>query len=882
MIADVVLRDGSTLQLRGAVPGDEAGLSRLRSELAGHGQTFRLFDSPDGTTASLGQFLTLDQAEGAVLVGEAGGRLQAMAGFRRGHDDRAEVVVAVAPALQGRGVGTRLLETLADAARARGVAWFDARVSRDDRALIDLFRSSGFDFEQQPAGGLLQLSLHLTETPRFLELSAARAREAAAASMRGFFEPRAVAIIGASREPGKIGSEILSNLTGAGFTGPIYPIHPAAGRLGGLQAYRRVVDVPGPVDLAVIVVPAAAVAGVVDDCLAKGVKAIVVISAGFAETGAAGRALEATLVENVRAAGVRMVGPNCMGLINTNPAVRLNATFSPVYPPAGHVAMSTQSGALGLAILDYARRLDLGISTFVSVGNKADVSSNDLIQYWLEDDRTRVILLYLESFGNPRKFSQIARRVAREKPIVAVKSGRSAAGARAASSHTGALATSDAIVDALFRQAGVIRTNTLEELFDVAILVAHQPVPRGRRVAILTNAGGPGILAADACEAQGLALPRLGDRTVAALTSFLPPAAAVGNPVDMIASASADDYGRTLAAVLADDAVDSALVIFIPPLVTKADDVARAIKASAAAVPGKPVLGIFMSADQGSAMLSPIPCFAFPEAAAVALARAAAYGEWLATPPGAVPSFPDLDTRALRAIVSGAVARGGGWLTPSEAQSLITAAGVPAAASRVAAGEDEAVRAAEAIGFPVVLKAIGPAILHKTEMDAVRLGVADAAAVRGVWRDFTARLGASMTGVLVQEMVRSGVEMLVGATEDPVFGPVIACATGGVLSELLGDAEFRLHPLTERDAASMVSSLRGAALLRGYRGAPAADEAALRDALLRISALIGECPEIQEMDINPLAVLPQGVKAIDVRVRVARPGPPARTRRVIY
>jgi acetate---CoA ligase (ADP-forming) len=879
---DVVLRDGSTLHVRRVRDDDRPALAALRDELSGRGQTFRLFDGPADPEGWLRQFFSLDGL-GTVLVGEACGRLQAVAGFRRAASagGRAEVGLAVAPALQGRGIGTRLLEMLADAARAMDVGWFDAWVSREDRQVVDLFTSSGFDVEQQEQAGVLHLALRLSETARFLERSAARAQEAAAASMRSFFEPRSVAVIGASRSAGKIGSEVLHNLKAAGFHGRIHPIHPGGGTIDGLTAYPRVTDVPDPVDLAVVVVPAAVVAGVVDDCIAKGVRAIVVITAGFAETGSAGRALEASLVEKVRAAGVRMVGPNCMGLVNTDPAVQLNATFSPVYPPAGHVAMSTQSGALGLAILDYARRLDIGISTFVSVGNKADVSSNDLIQYWADDDRTRVILLYVESFGNPRKFGQIARRVARRKPIVAVKSGRSAAGARAATSHTGALASSDAIVGALFRQAGVIRTNTLEELFDVAVVLAHQPVPRGRRVAIVTNAGGPGILAADACEAQGLELPRLGDATVAMLRSFLPAAAAIGNPVDMIASATAEHYERTLGAVLADDRVDSVLAIFIPPLVTKADDVAAAVKRAAASAPGKPVLGIFMSAQFKPALLTPIPSFAFPEAAAVALSRVADYGEWLASPTEAPPA-PEPDAAPLQAIVRAGLDRGGGWLTPAEAQALVTAAGIPAAASRVAASEADAVAAADAIGYPVVVKVIGPAIVHKTEVDGVRVDVPDALAVRAVWRDFTARLGETMTGVLVQEMVTGGVEMLVGATEDPVFGPVVACATGGVLSELLRDAEFRLHPLTARDASAMVDGLRGATLLAGHRGSTPADRSALEQALLRVSALVGACPEIQEMDINPLTVLPHGVKAVDVRVRVEHPKPPARTRRVVY
>jgi acyl-CoA synthetase (NDP forming) len=579
---------------------------------------------------------------------------------------------------------------------------------------------------------------------------------------------------------------------------------------------------------------------------------------------------------------MRLVGPNCMGVLNTAGDVRLNATFAPVYPPAGRVAMSTQSGALGLAVLDYARDLGIGLSTFVSVGNKADVSSNDLIQYWATDPNTAVILLYLESFGNPRKFSQIARRVGRRKPIVAVKSGRSTSGARAASSHTGALASSDAIVDALFRQAGVIRTATLEEMFDAARLLATQPLPRGRRVAILTNAGGPGILAADACEAAGLVLPPLSTSSVESLRSFLPPAASIGNPVDMIASATADHYERALTTLLDDDGIDSVLIIFIPPLVTKGEDVAAAITRVTADRHAKPILAIFMSAQPAGQLLDPIPAFRFPEAAAVALAHASAYAGWRQQPAIPPPVFADIDKDAARTIVDRTLQTGGGWLAPDDCQALLSAVGIPAASSRTAATEDAAVEAAEQIGYPVVLKAVGPAILHKTEFGGVRLGLKAASDVRQAWRDLTGRIGDAMTGGLVQEMVTGGVEMLVGAVEDPIFGPVLACATGGTIAELLSDMQFRLHPLNERDAEAMIEGLRGAKLLRGYRGAAPADEAALRDALLRLSALIEICPEIVELDVNPLTVLSRGVRALDARVRVERPKPRPSSRRVSY
>jgi acetate---CoA ligase (ADP-forming) len=432
--SDIVLRDGSTLHLRPIRSDDAQGVLELFRQMSELSLYYRFMTVPRLDLEKMRQFTHADGGRQFVLVGEVGRRLAGIAGYyvddRR--PERAEVAFSIRDAMQGRGIGTRMLERLAEIGRSRDLCAFDAYVMGENRRMLDVFLESGFEVTQEMERGVFHVSLSLEPTAHFAARSAERAQKAAFASMRPFFEPRAVAVVGANREPGRIGSEVLRNLKETGFTGTIAPVHPEAGVIDGLQAYARVIDIPGPVDLAVIVVPAKHVAAVVDDCIAKQVKALVVISAGFAETGTEGRGLEAQLVERIRAAGIRMIGPNCMGIINTDPAFQLNATFSPVYPPAGRMAFSTQSGALGLAILDYVKKLDLGISTFASIGNKADVSGNDLIQYWAEDDRTDVILLYLESFGNPKKFGQIARRVGRHKPIVAVKAGRSSAGARAA------------------------------------------------------------------------------------------------------------------------------------------------------------------------------------------------------------------------------------------------------------------------------------------------------------------------------------------------------------------------------------------------------------------------------------------------------------------
>jgi acetyl coenzyme A synthetase (ADP forming)-like protein len=881
---DVVLKDGSTLTLRAAGPDDDPPVLAFLKGLSERSRFQRFSGARELTLEAARQLARPEPGTGVALLGECNGRIVALAGFYsdEARARRAEVAFTIADHLQGKGIGTRLLERLADIARDQGIRTFDAFVLADNRAMLDVFMDSGFDVHQTLAGGTVHVTLSLKPSETFVERSASRAQTAATASLRPFFEPRSVAVVGANRSRGRIGSEILHNLIASGFRGTLHPVHPAAPELQGITTHPRVTDIPGPVDLAVVAVPAEQVLAVVDDCIAKGVRGICVISAGFGEANEAGRELEATLVEKVRSAGCRLIGPNCMGLLNTDPAVSLNATFSPAYPPAGVVAMSTQSGALGLAILDYARRLNIGISSFVSVGNKADVSGNDLLQYWAEDARTKVILLYLESFGNPRKFSQLARRIGRTKPIVAVKAGRSRSGARAAASHTGAMAVADTVVDALFRQAGVIRTDTLAELFDVSALLANQPLPRGRRVAILTNAGGPGILAADACEGHGLELASLSEETRSALRAFLPAAASVANPVDMLASASAEHFERATAAILADEGVDALLAIFIPPLVTEPDAAARAIGLGSRASGDKPVLGVFMRAEGAPPALAPIPCYPFPEPAAIALARVAAYADWQRTPASESSERVRIDEDAAAGVVNGALDRGEGWLTPDETQAVMTACGIGTPRSRSAATPEDAVAAAREVGFPVVVKGVGPAILHKTERQAVALDLRDDESVRRACSGLAGRLGADLAGFMVQQMVPGGVEMLVGATVDPLFGPLIVCGSGGVLVDLLGDSAVRLNPVMREDAHAMVNELRAARLLRGYRGATRADEEALCDVIERISALVDACPEIAELDINPVKVLGQGACAVDVRIRVERERPRPASRRVQY
>lgn len=696
------------------------------------------------------------------------------------------------------------------------------------------------------------------------------------------FRPRSIAVVGASRTPATIGWQILDNLLRHGYQGAVYPVNPTADAVHSIRAYPSVEEIPGPVDLAVVVVPKQHVLPVVEACGRKGVGGLIVISAGFREVGGEGVERERALVEAVRRHGMRLVGPNCMGVLNTAPDVRMNATFAPTMPPPGPVAFLSQSGAMGVTILDYAAEYGIGISQFVSVGNKPDVSGNDLIQYWAGDERTGVILMYLENFGNPRRFTRLAREITRRKPIVAVKSGRSGAGARAASSHTGALASADVATDALLAQSGVLRVDTVEEMFDLAMAFSHQPIPRGRRVAIVTNAGGPGILIADACEAHGLEVAELAEETRARLREWLPEEASVGNPVDMIASATAQSYRRAVEAVLADACVDAVIATFVPPLGVRQEDVAEAIVAAVGEGAEKPVLAVLMGREglpQGLAELNAagIPGYRFPESAARALAAMYRYRRWLERPAGEVREA-EADRAAVEEIVSRARAEGRAKLSETEVMRVLEAYGIPVAPYAVARGEDEAVAAAEAMGFPVVLKVLSPRIVHKSDVGGVVVGVADADGVRGAFgrlvHDVPARAGIGedeVEGVLVQKMVSGGKETIVGMQADPSYGPLLMFGLGGIYVEALGDVVFRVHPVSDVDAREMVRAIRGRKLLEGIRGEPATDLAAIEDVIQRVSQLAGDFPMIRELDVNPWVALPQGGVAVDGRISVEVP-----------
>ncbi len=706
------------------------------------------------------------------------------------------------------------------------------------------------------------------------------------ASIKDLLAPRSVAVIGASRRPDSIGGAVFANLLSHGFHGPVYPINPSAEYVQSVRAYASLADVPGPVDLALITVPRDHVLAAARDCAAHGVRGMVVITAGFREVGPDGRRLEDEVLAVVREAGMRMVGPNCLGILNADPAVSLDATFASTWPRPGGVAISSQSGALGLAILDLANDLGVGISSFLSIGNKADVSGNDLIEYWESDPNTKVILLYLESFGNPRRFTQLARRIGRVKPILAVKSGRTAAGGRAAQSHTGALAGTDLAVEALFRQSGVLRTETIEEQFDTALLLAHQPLPRGPRLAILTNAGGPGIMAADACEGAGLVIPALSPETERGFREFLAPEASTRNPVDMIASARPESFERGVRLLAADPNVDSVLAIFIPPIGTDAPDVARGLLrgATAAREAGKPLLACFMGSrgipeSLRSLQEGQVPSYAFPEAAARALGRVVRYAEWRARPEGRVPELPGIDAAAGEAVMArarAALGPEGGWMRPADVAALLAAYGLRTPAERVATDVAGAVAAAREVGYPVALKLVSDTLTHKSDVGGVLLGLKDDAAVEAGFAGIVAAMtahgqAAAMRGVLIQPMVTGTFEAVIGMTLDPQFGPLLMAGLGGRLVELHHDVSFRLHPLTVEDATSMVDAMRARALFAGYRGAPAGDRAAFEDAVLRVSRLVGDRADITELDLNPVVVgAPgRGVTVVDARVRLA-------------
>ena len=881
--SDIVLRDGSTVHLRPVAGEDRALVRQLLDNLSPDSLATRFF-SGAVDTQRMSELLVPEGEDRAfgLLALQGDPPHPAAHGFCvRTAPGRAEVAFTVADRFQGQGVASIMLAQMAEAARAVGIEVFEATVLPENSAMLDVFSGSGFPVHSRSGPGVLTLEFPTELTADALMRFQYREDRAATAAVESVLHPRAVAVIGASRRRGTIGGEIFHNLLEAGFNGPVYPVNPSATVVQAVPAFPSILMVPGPVDLAVIAVSAARVLQVAQECAEKEVKAMIVISAGFAEGGQPGRERQEDLMRLCDRSGIRLVGPNCMGAINTADDVRMNATFAPAMPLPGDIGFLSQSGALGLAIIDTTRSLGLGLSSFVSVGNKADISGNDLLSYWERDPRTRLIALYLESFGNPRKFAQIAARVSRHKPIVAVRSGRGKAGARAAASHTASLvATSDATVDALFRQTGVLRTETHSDMFDLLSLLATQPLPAGPRVGIITNAGGPAILCADACEANGIEVVELTQMTRSRLHAFLPAEAATGNPVDMIASATAEDYRGTIEVVAADPGVDALIVIFIPPLVTRPEDVAAAIRDAAGSLPREiPLLTVFMTTagvpDQLRSGAVQIPSYPFPENPARALAAAYRLSQWRERPrsrPGG--GAPLGDELGVAAQLARWLRAGERWLSADETQSLLSSYGVRTVKTLTARDPDEAATKAESLGPKVVLKAEGPTLLHKTELGAVRLGLDSPDAVRRAALEMGAQLESSGHRVdrfVLQPQLGQGVELLVGTVRDPQFGTVVACGAGGTAVELLHDTSIRLAPLDHAEAQEMLEELTTYPLLVGFRGAERVDVAAAADVIARLAALADAHPALAEIECNPVTVTPEGAFVVDARARIATP-----------
>ncbi len=877
---DVVLKDGSLVRVRRASESDRGAVSRFLQGLSEETISMRFlrkFESWDELVADV-----LHPGQGFCLVAERDGRLVAEADYLALAQGIAQVGVVVAEQYQRKGLGSILLGQLSQAASETGIATFKATAPAEAHHALSFVKSLGHPEVIGTVPGYVSVTFPTSISSAGLMAFERRDARATSTAVSHFLRPRSIAVIGASRDRDSIGGALYRNIVDAGFTGPVYPVNRDSPVVQSVAAYKSVLDCPDPVDLAFIVVPARYVASTARECAKKGVKALVVISSGFSEVGGSGVALQEELVSICSEAGIRLIGPNCMGIVNTEPGVSLNGQFAPVRSTPGKMGFVSQSGALGYAIIDHANNLGLGMSSFVSVGNKADISSNDLIQYWEDDQNTDLILVHMESFGNPRKFARIATRTARKKPIVVVKSGRSAAGFRATQSHTGALvAASDVTVDALFKQSGVIRTDSLEEMFEVAAFLATQPVPKGPKVAIITNAGGPGILAADACESLGLSVPELSEEIKRELHGFLLPIAGTKNPVDMTSVASASDYARAIAAVSQDPNVDSIIVIFIPPIAVKTEDVAEAILQAAEKLKGRiPIITTFMAAKGITGQLSGeevrIPAYPFPESAARALARAVQYGRWLAEPRGRAAQFPDLRKLEAASIVSGALVEKRGWLHPDETDALLGCYGISRVKSVHASTPELAGEAALGLQGKVVLKAVAPSLVHKSDVGGVKVGL-EPRDVAAAASEMLERMqpGIENLSFLVQEMVPDAVEMFVGVTNDVNFGPLLACGAGGALVELIRDVAVRLTPLTDKDAHQLVRSLKTFPLLEGYRGGPVRDVKALEEILLRLSELVEDLPQVDELDLNPVMVLADGKGAVvvDARVHVTEGAP---------
>jgi acyl-CoA synthetase (NDP forming)/GNAT superfamily N-acetyltransferase len=863
--ADIVAADGGTVHLRPICPEDADGINGLMERSSDQTRYYRFFGPMKKLSEKdLHRFTHVDHVDRVAFVLLLGDQLIAVGRFDRlPGTAEAEVAFLVEDAHQGRGLGSVLLEHLAAAARERSIERFVAEVLAQNNRMVRVFLDAGYKAERSYEDGVVHLSFPIAQNETALAVAYEREQRSESRSIARLLTPSSVAVVGASNDESKLGNALLRHLLDYGFAGPVYPVNPTARHVRGVPAYAGIEAIPDDVDLAVLAVPADEVAAVVEACRRKRVRGLVVVSGGFGESGPEGRAAERALVASARASGMRVVGPNCLGIVNTDPEVRLNASLAPMIPGRGRVGFFAQSGALGVALLERARARKLGLSSFVSAGNRADVSGNDLLQFWATDPATEVVLLHLESFGNPRKFARLARTVGRVKPVVAVKSGRY--GGLAPGLAGTSVAVPEQSVAALFASAGVIRVETVAQLFDVASVLAHQPLPPGDRVAVVGNSTALGVLVADAVLEEGLQLAR----------EF---------PVDVGTTAPPEAFRAALQEAVDDPGVDAVVAVFLPPLVRREQEFGAALR-EVARTSAKPVVATFLSSEgipaelavldaDGMPARGSVPSFSSPERAVIALAKVAQYARWRRRPVGEVPELPDVDADAARSIAHGALADApaGRVLTDEETLALLGAYGVPLLGTRRVTSADEAVAAADAIGYPVVLKSTAPWLRHRTDLGGVRLDLPDAAAVRAAYAAIPAG-----DPVIVQEMAAPGVATVVEIVDDPSFGALVSFGLGGVATDLLSDRAYRTLPLTDLDAAELVRAPRAWPLLDGYRGAEPADVGALEDLLLRVARLAEDLPEVLELTLDPVIVGPKnpwhGGRSLVVAGGTVRVGP---------
>jgi acyl-CoA synthetase (NDP forming)/RimJ/RimL family protein N-acetyltransferase len=879
LVRDVILRDGSALRLRSPEPGDEPAIKAFFDALAPDSRYMR-FHGAGRTDVVSHDYAHADGDARVALLAHLGDRVVAVAGYDRLNEPAAaEVAFAVADDLQRRGLATRMLEQLADVAAERGLQRFDAEVLADNRGMLRVFSSAGFDVRREGAWGEVHLELDIRPTERLEERIADRDHRAAVVSLRALLAPESLAVITAAGADGD-GAEMLRSVVAGGFRGAAAAVCPGGGVVSSLRAAASVAELGEAPDLAIVTVPAEQVLDAVVEAADAGARGVLVVSAGFSDTDQAeGREREEALLQAVRARGARLIGPNSLGLVSTDPAVSLNGVLGEVTVRAGGLALSSQSGALGLALLGHAAARGQGIASFVSLGNRADVSTNDLLEYWADDDRCAVVALYVESFGNPRRFSQISRRVSRRKPILAVKGNRGRLPADAVSHTAGALGD-EAAVDALLRQAGVMRVESTEALFDAAEFLERQPLPRGRQVGIVTNSGGLGRIATDACTTRHLEVAVPSAATIEGLRARLPGADRISNPVDLGVRAPLEDYLVAVRMLLEDDGVDAAIVLHAGRSGLERPEGLEALEGATAGA-GKPVIACVVGPDGGQPERERwrISNFRFPEAAVRALALAADRRDWLSRPLGQRPRLDGMDGERAHALVAGTLAGAGpGWLGHDQVAELLSTHGIPVLRGEHCADVDAAVAAAASIGGPVALKADFPPPARAGDIDAVLLGLEGEGALRAGWEELERRVAAAgreWSGVLVQPLAGPGADVLVGAVNDPDLGPVAGVGMGGRQAGLAGDVAFRLVPLTDVEVDEMILASSGVqAWLEGLRGAAPLDRTGLRELVLRFSLLLEHVPEIAEVDLNPVRVHVSGCQVLDARVRIApRPEP---------